>query len=140
MSLLSLLHVSRSTVNASCAEAAVADIVEKAHRTNPQMGLTGALIFTGSNFAQILEGSVEAVDWIMTSIITDPRHTGIIVADRSPIIERRFAKWSMAYSGRVQFVDRHVRELLDAPLAKSRSPSAKRLANLIHQFAVQNAG
>ena len=92
MSLLSLLYVSRSTIEATGAEGAVADIVEKAHRSSPKSGLTGALVFTGANFAQILEGPAKAVDWMMASIITDRRHKDSIIADQSLIIERRFAK------------------------------------------------
>jgi hypothetical protein len=74
MKLLSLFYVSRSTGDAAASEAAMADIVETAHRNNPTRGLTGALIFAGSNFAQILEGPTDAVEAMMASITTDSRH------------------------------------------------------------------
>lgn len=135
MTLLSLLYVSRSTTEAAKVEAVVADIVETAHWINPQMDLTGALIFTGSSFAQILEGPAGAVDALMTSISADPRHKDLLIVDRSRVPNRRFDQWSMAYSGRVRFVERHVTALLDAPSNFTNAYAAKQLRNLIHEFA-----
>jgi hypothetical protein len=137
MKLLSLFYVSRSTGNAVASEAAMADIVETAHRNNPTRGLTGALIFTGSNFAQILEGPTDAVEEMMTSITTDFRHHEILIADRTIIAKRRFPGWSMAYFGSVQYVERHIAALLEEQTVAERRRSAKMLSNLIHQFSLE---
>ncbi|WP_380784551.1 BLUF domain-containing protein [Sphingomonas sp. R86520] len=136
MTLLSLLYVSRSTIAASVAEAAVLDIVATAHRRNPLLNLTGALIFTGSNFAQIFEGPTASVDLMMGSIESDPRHKDIVVADRLPALHRRFDEWSMAYSGRVRFVERHITALFDPAAGMQKGEAAKQLRALIYEFSL----
>lgn len=136
MMLLSLLYVSRSNIDAAGSEAAVADVVDTAHRNNSIRGLTGALIFAGSNFAQILEGPEDAVETMMASIAADPRHRDILIADRSTIATRRFPRWNMAYFGSVPFVGRHIVDVFEEQTVQGRSRAAKQLAKLIHQFTL----
>lgn len=137
VTLQSLLYVSRSMIDPTRAEDGVKEIVETAHRINPQRSLTGALIFTGSNFAQILEGPAEAVETMMAAIESDPRHADVLVAERLAVTDRLFDQWSMAYFGRVRFVERHITGLLDASSAVDQRLSAKALRKLIHEFSVQ---
>lgn len=66
-------------------------------RNNQRDDITGALIFSGSIFAQILEGNPEQLDALMDKLETDPRHHGVSVIAREPVAHRRFAGWSMAY-------------------------------------------
>ncbi|MCP8891613.1 BLUF domain-containing protein [Sphingomonas faeni] len=138
MTLLSLLYVSRSTIDAALAETVVADIVETAGRVNLALELTGALIFTGAHFAQILEGPTGAVDTLMTSIAADTRHRNILIVDRLPVQSRSFDQWSMAYFGRVRFVERHITDLIETPSSSDRSHSSKLLRKLMHEFSVQH--
>lgn len=135
MNLLSLLYVSRSTLEREAAAAAVADIVAVSRANNPARGITGALLFTGEYFAQVLEGPPPAVETLIAKVAQDPRHRAIIVVARAPIGERRFGKWDLAYSGPSQFVARYVtRLLIDArPINKARS--AEWLNDLLWEFA-----
>jgi hypothetical protein len=130
-----LLYVSRSTLPPADAAAGVAAIVAASRAGNPLVGLTGALLFTGEYFAQVLEGPGEAVDRLMASVTRDPRHTDILVVAREPITARRFGAWSMAYSGPSQFVARHVTRLLNEPRPPRRGLSAEWLADLLWEFA-----
>lgn len=137
MKLVSLLYVSRSTLSAASAVAVVEQIVAGSRARNPGLGITGALLFTGEHFAQVLEGPAAAVDTLMASVTRDPRHEEITVAARTPIAERQFGRWSMAYSGPSQFVARHVTRLLDDPDAASpaRQRCAEWLGDLLWEFA-----
>jgi len=67
-----------------------------ARRQNEQRGVTGVLLFTGGHFAQYFEGSPEAVARTLADIERDPRHEAMRVLVRSPIGQRRCARWWMA--------------------------------------------
>lgn len=64
---------------------------------NPLDGLTGLLIFNGSAFVQVLEGSELAVDALTQRLLVDPRHFNMSIRDQRLIPRRTFADWSMAY-------------------------------------------
>ena len=49
-----LLYVSESRIDEADAQSVVSQIVAHAQLKNAQLGLTGALIFTGEHFAQVL--------------------------------------------------------------------------------------
>lgn len=77
------------------------------------MGVTGALVYTRSNFAQILEGPDEAVDALMAKIARDPRHDHVTVVDVQRPAERIFDHWSLAYAGGSRYVDKHIAPLIN---------------------------
>ena len=120
MPVFSLLYVSRALVHGPEAEAAVADIVNVARQRNGQLEVTGALLFTGAHFAQVLEGTHGAVKELMVSINRDPRHTEITVIQEGAVAEARFAQWTLAYSGPSNFIDRTVARTLEEALVPGR--------------------
>ena len=69
------------------------------HRTardlNALDGITGLLIFNGTHFLQIIEGSTSAIDHLVERLRRDPRHSGLEVRDDRRIEERSFPDWSM---------------------------------------------
>ena len=76
-----------------------ADDIEAIHRTarevNALEGITGLLVFNGTHFLQIVEGSPQAVDELIERLRRDPRHNGIEIRDQREIAERSFPDWSM---------------------------------------------
>ena len=56
---------------------AVIDIVARSRRANPAHGITGALLFDGEHFGQLLEGSEADIIALMHRIESDPRHRAI---------------------------------------------------------------
>ena len=82
--LLQLLYVSR--LAPSCTWEVVKEIVEAARRHNPAHGITGALLFDGERFCQLIEGDEPAVCTLMGNIARDPRHTDVklLFKGRSP--------------------------------------------------------
>lgn len=135
MNLSSLLYLSRSLMLRGDADQNVDDIVTTSRKWNPQRGLTGALLFTGEHFAQVLEGTDASIDGLMARVTTDARHDQIIVVAREQIVTRRFGEWSMAYSGPSQFVARHVTQLLNGPTVPDQNRSAAWLNDLMWEFA-----
>lgn len=77
----------------------IRDILSVARRNNATVGVTGALIFNSLCFAQILEGSREAVEHIFERIAQDDRHEDVTLLTFSPTEQRLFGNWSMAYVG-----------------------------------------
>ena len=78
----------------------VDSILAAARRNNPQIGITGALVFNRGIFAQVLEGSSPAVEAIFEKIQRDQRHGDIQVLEFAAASERVFEGWSMAFLGR----------------------------------------
>jgi len=126
----SLLYVSESVLRMPDEKHELTDIVNVACARNAKLDVTGALVFTGERFAQILEGSAGAVDALMTSICRDPRHKDVKVVQVIELGARQFPDWSMAYSGPSTYVDRHISPLFTT-LADSQSQSARALVRLI---------
>jgi hypothetical protein len=62
------------------------------------------------------------VNEIMASIEHDPRHKDLQVVQLSAITERRFADWTMAYSGPSFFVDRYIKPLVHTSLTTAPRP------------------
>ena len=135
MTIVSVLYVSTSTLSGEDADRQVDEIVSIAQRRNPLADLTGALLFTGSHFAQVLEGHGDDIDEMLASIRRDPRHRRLLCVDRSPLLARRFPHWSMAYSGPSAFVSGFVRRLLEAPSKPERDLAATWLEDLMVKFA-----
>lgn len=96
-----LVYVSRNDIDGDPASmrAHVDRILEVARDRNRRARVTGALMFNGSAFAQVLEGPLEAVEETFERIQNDPRHSRVVVLDFSPAGARRFSAWSMAYIG-----------------------------------------
>lgn len=134
MALQSLLYFSESRIEPSNAQGEVERILRVAHDRNPSAGVTGALIFTGTHFAQLIEGEGTQVTRLMTSIANDHRHTLVKIVMREPLIARRFPDWSMAYNGPSLFVSRHITRLLNDPSRSERSRSSIWLAELLDLF------
>lgn len=132
--LSSLLYISRSALLPSEAAKGVEQIVATSVTRNLTLGITGALLFTGEHFAQVLEGKGESVDILMADICRDQRHEDVLVVDRHALKQRRFANWSLAYFGPSQFVSRHVTRLLSEPSPRQRRRAAEWLNDLLWEF------
>jgi len=77
----------------------VARILAASRRNNPSRGITGALLFSQGCFAQVLEGPRAAVEACFERLKGDPRHRGLIQVMSTPLAQRRFGAWTMAYAG-----------------------------------------
>lgn len=78
----------------------VAEILAASKRNNVKAGVTGALMFNGGVFAQVLEGPRKAVEATFERIQRDNRHDQVTVLHCAPATERSFPNWSMAFVGR----------------------------------------
>jgi hypothetical protein len=104
-------------------EALLADILRSSRRNNPQVGVTGALVYSARRFAQVLEGPAAEVEAVFERIQCDPRHDNITVLEVSSPAARAFAGWSMAFT----------RDARAAPADTAAPDTAERLVGLLQQ-------
>ncbi len=133
----SLLYISRSTILPGDVEDELNRIIATAVARNSACGLTGALLFTGRHFAQVIEGDSASIDRLMAKISIDPRHDKIRTVARTPLAERLFGDWSMAYFGPSQFVSRQVTRLLSDPSPVELRRGAEWLTDLLREFSAE---
>jgi len=93
MALLRIKYVSRHT--RPMTPAGVTALVKHAQAKNARLGVTGILVSTGGLFYQIIEGPESEVTTLYQTIDADPRHTDVLVLDRSIAAGRIFPDWSM---------------------------------------------
>jgi Sensors of blue-light using FAD len=112
----------------------VGNIVADSVIANNLNDLTGALLFTGTHFAQIIEGRGKNVDALLDSLLRDARHDQLQIIHRSSLAARRFKTWNLAYAGPAQFVGRHITVLLRDPSLRTQKIEAARLTALMQEF------
>lgn len=83
----------------------IAAILVSARGNNARDELTGALVYNGHNFLQLLEGPGEKVEACLAVIRGDPRHSGMIEVRRRAIETRDFGEWAMLYDPRFEWRD-----------------------------------
>ena len=93
MSLKSLTYTSHASLDLDAAD--VERIQRTARELNALDGTTGLLIFNGTHFLQVIEGTPEAIDDLVERLRRDPRHHGLEIRDQRSIEERSFPSWSM---------------------------------------------
>lgn len=114
-----LLYVSQ--LAPGCDFGVVKDIVAVARRHNAEHGITGALLFDGERFGQLLEGAEVDVRALMSRIARDPRHTDVQVLYAGQCLTARaMQRWASGYcdAGAFEAFDRETglrdRPALDA--------------------------
>ncbi|WP_339693343.1 BLUF domain-containing protein [uncultured Parasphingorhabdus sp.] len=92
--LTSLIYV--STANAALSLDDFLAILTVSQRNNQRLGITGLLVFNGTNFMQCLEGDKAATNDLLHHIERDDRHNGLTVVSQSQTVKLQFASWHMA--------------------------------------------
>ena len=77
----------------------IQQILEASQRNNTKVGVTGALMFNGAVFAQVLEGPRQGVEYIFGRVQNDNRHGDVAVLRCDAVKDRGFVNWSMKLVG-----------------------------------------
>src|SRR4051794_37417696 len=101
------LYVSTAKIETDT-ETEIANIRGVAEVRNPELGLTGVLLFSRYQFAQFLEGPAEGLDLMKSSIFADDRHFDILTLTSKRAERRRYRNWSLAYSGWSMAIERAI--------------------------------
>lgn len=93
MELKSLTYTSLATMDLSSED--LTAIHRTALKLNSLDGLTGLLVFNGTHFLQIVEGTETAVNDLLARLRSDSRHFGLEVRDEREVGYCSFPDWSM---------------------------------------------
>lgn len=131
----SVLYVSKSTLGSSASVYETVQQIAKASAlANSRIAITGAMLFTGTHFVQILEGDLAEIDRLLAVIERDTRHTELRITERKSIAQRRFPTWTMAYMGPSRFVSRHVQQLLEQTAGSRGWRASEWISDLMVEF------
>ena len=90
-----ILYTSEYTGKVEEINQTLKDIVSSSKRNNSKISITGALFFHNGRFLQIIEGSKNSVDGLMSNIIKDYRNKNILELVNESIHQRSFKLWDM---------------------------------------------
>jgi len=93
MQLTSVTYTSLARLDPNSSD--LEDIHRIARNRNEREGITGLLVFNGTHFLQIIEGSEKAVDNLVQRLRADARHSGFEIRDKRKIEKRSFPDWQM---------------------------------------------
>ena len=93
--LFQILYVSQLAHQADFS--VVKDIVRASRSHNPARGITGALLFDGERFCQLLEGTQADVASLMLRIERDARHGAIRTLHAGSATARALRSWRSGY-------------------------------------------
>ena len=99
MPLQRLVYTSRlaSGVVPDTGQATAKALATTSRRANEARAITGVLTLIDGLFVQVLEGPGDAVEDLFEAICRDLRHCKLNLVDVSPITERLFPSWGMAF-------------------------------------------
>ena len=135
MSLYRLVYVSTSLLSddPDVERQQIADILLSSRRNNEADEITGALLFSDTNFAQVLEGRRAEVERLYETLTQDTRHKDLLLLLTEPLAVRQFPEWSMAYIGPSQSAKEAV-ALAAAGVARTKDGDrARRLLGFMSQ-------
>jgi len=130
----SWLYVSISRLAPDQAMDEVERIVAISRQRNRDLDVTGALLFTGERFMQLLEGPADGVAALQQSIFRDARHEQVTTIRSDDVDDRQFMGWSLAYSGPSRLVSKVVSDGITQSLKDPRTGS-EILVSLLHKFS-----
>jgi hypothetical protein len=114
--LLRLVYTSRASDR--CDQNELAHIMATARACNPQVGITGQLLYEQGLFAQWIEGPADAVEALWRKLQRDPRHHRIQLVSAYAIERRSFPQWSMAIASAQGERVSHVQGFVDESIAQ----------------------
>lgn len=72
-------------------------LLGQCHAANAQRGITGALLYGGGHFVQVLEGCPATVRRLYARIAADPRHGRLETLSDGPVPRREFRDWYTSF-------------------------------------------
>jgi hypothetical protein len=128
------LYISVCNVASDAHATTISDILAVSRPRNLELSVTGALIFSGSAFAQAIEGPADSIATLRAAIERDPRHRDVRTFEHGACEARRFEKWALAYSGSSTFVDLELQRIA-ALHATDPTTALRSLKLLLKEFA-----
>ncbi|MGB3725075.1 MAG: BLUF domain-containing protein [Glaciecola sp.] len=96
-----ITYISKNTIpnDEVSIKSQIESILNSATKNNPALGITGALLYSGGYFCQVIEGEEDNLEELFETIQMDDRHAEVTVLNYESITSRVFEEWAMAYAG-----------------------------------------
>lgn len=95
MELSHCLYLSR--LSGSLGDTGLRDLLKQARENNGARSITGALLFDGERFIQLVEGPAAVIDALARRLREDSRHHAFTVLGEGPVATRRHRRWTAGY-------------------------------------------
>lgn len=115
-------------------------ILSASQRNNAAVGVTGALMFTDGFFAQVLEGTMDAVEQVFERIQLDERHAEVRLLSFTPVSERVFPNWAMAFVGNNEANRRKFGHYAASSGFDFAAVNADEMVEHLHRFLIAEEG
>lgn len=134
--LYSIAYFSKSTINGSREDIAntIESILKLARLKNKERNITGALLYSGGYFSQVIEGPMDELEDLFEIIQNDPRHSEVRVLHFNPVEARHFSGWSMALAGVEDSMLLGIDEILKSPDELNTKQAGVHLINILHDL------
>lgn len=134
--LFQLAYISRSNIDGSLdeIEKQVNAILKYSQANNKAHDITGALLYSGGYFCQVIEGPEDEVLARFKNIQTDSRHEGVKILHYHQIDERAFSEWAMAYAGVDENLHLQVDEIKESKDELKIKETGKHLVNTLDRL------
>jgi FAD-dependent sensor of blue light len=138
--LYNLAYISKNTIKGTpeTVKAEIEAILVSAHKNNPTMNITGALLYSGGYFCQVIEGPEEAIEELFETIQMDDRHGSVTVLHFEPIERRGFSEWAMALAGIEDRVRFDLDGVLDSKDKIRAEETGRNLVNTLEKLVLQH--
>ena len=125
--LYNLAYISKNAIDGSSEEIQkeIRDILATARKNNPENEITGALLYSGGYFCQVIEGPQSVIKRLFENIEADSRHKDVIVLHFVPIQSRVFSEWAMAFAG----IEENMRFNIDGVLSSKNELKMKEIGH-----------
>jgi hypothetical protein len=131
--MFSLLYVSRSTNPEPEQEREFQRILAVSVQRNLRAGITGALVYSGHSYAQVLESPEHAVSQVMGSIIVDRRHKEICISLTGEARQRSSPNWGMAQIASSTIIDAAIEAIRHASSDEELDVAGARLVSSMRE-------
>ena len=88
-----LVYVSNRSAN--CTSEEIENILGSCKKNNPDLDITGVLLYSETKFIQYVEGDYKKIMGLFDKIKFDKRHENVVLVSVSPIKEKLFPSWHM---------------------------------------------
>ncbi len=132
----SIAYFSKSTLNGTRENIVqgIESILKIARAKNTELGITGALLYSGGYFSQVIEGPLASLEDLFEVIQNDPRHSEIKVLHFNPVEGRYFSDWSMALAGVEDQMLLGIDKLLKSPDELNTKQAGLHLINILYDL------
>ncbi len=129
--------VYRSRADRRLNTARLGELLATARSRNAREGLSGLLLFDGTHFLQWLEGPVDALHRVWSSIQADPRHSEVELVGRPQLPVRLFRGWDMGLAGQSRSIAEGIDDvvLVDQPFFEQLESAGSSLSGVLDLLA-----